>query len=75
VDTGLPKEARKMATGFGGGIGLFGDSCGALIGAVMAVSAVHEITAPHEGEGATIRKAGFVPLVQSDSQSTKGEVQ
>ena len=41
VDTGLPKEAKKMATGFGGGIGLFGDTCGALAGAVMAVSAVH----------------------------------
>lgn len=41
VDTGLPEEAKKLATGFGGGIGLFGDTCGALAGAVMAVSAVH----------------------------------
>jgi C_GCAxxG_C_C family probable redox protein len=41
VDTGLPPAVKKVATGFGGGIGLFGDTCGALAGAVMAVSAVH----------------------------------
>jgi C_GCAxxG_C_C family probable redox protein len=41
VDTGLPPEAKKLATGFGGGVGLYGDTCGALLGAVMAVSAVH----------------------------------
>lgn len=41
IETGLPVEAKKMATGFGGGVGLFGDTCGALTGAVMAVSAVH----------------------------------
>ena len=41
VDTGLPPEVKKVATGFGGGVGLFGDTCGALAGAVMAVSAVH----------------------------------
>lgn len=41
VETDLPIEAKKLATGFGGGIGLYGDTCGALAGAVMAVSAVH----------------------------------
>src|SRR5512136_2657535 len=41
IDTGLPPETTKLATGFGGGIGLFGDTCGALAGAVLAVSAVH----------------------------------
>jgi len=41
VDTGMPVAVKKCATGFGGGIGLFGDTCGALAGAVMAVSAVH----------------------------------
>jgi len=41
VDTGLPPESLKMATGFGGGIGLFGDTCGAITGAVLAVGAVH----------------------------------
>jgi C_GCAxxG_C_C family probable redox protein len=41
VDTGLPPEVRKVATGFGGGIGLYGDTCGALTGAVIAVGCVH----------------------------------
>jgi C_GCAxxG_C_C family probable redox protein len=50
VDTGLPPEAKKMATGFGGGIGLFGDTCGALAGAVMAVSAVHGRASLPEGD-------------------------
>lgn len=51
VDTGLPQDVKKMATGFGGGIGLYGDTCGALIGAVMAVSAVHGRSVLPEGEG------------------------
>jgi C_GCAxxG_C_C family probable redox protein len=51
VDTGLPAEVKKCATGFGGGIGLFGDTCGALAGAVMAVSAVHGRSNLPEGEG------------------------
>ena len=33
VETGLPPEVKKMATGFGGGVGLFGDTCGAVAGA------------------------------------------
>ena len=41
VDTGLPKTVQKMATGFGGGVGLYGDTCGAITGAVLAVGAVH----------------------------------
>jgi C_GCAxxG_C_C family probable redox protein len=41
VDTGLPRDALKLATGFGGGVGLFGDTCGAITGAVLAVGAVH----------------------------------
>ena len=41
VDTGLPRESLKLATGFGGGVGLFGDTCGAITGAVLAVGAVH----------------------------------
>ena len=51
IDTGLPPEAKKLATGFGGGIGLYGDTCGALVGAVMAVSAVHGRSSVPEGEG------------------------
>jgi C_GCAxxG_C_C family probable redox protein len=41
VDTGLPREVLRLATGFGGGVGLFGDTCGAVSGAVLAVGAVH----------------------------------
>jgi len=48
--TGLDPEAVSLATGFGGGIGLAGHSCGALIGAVMAVGAVHGRKNPLEGE-------------------------
>ena len=41
IETGLPKETLKLATGFGGGVGLFGDTCGAITGGVMALGAVH----------------------------------
>jgi len=51
IETGLPSEVKKLATGFGGGIGLYGDTCGALVGAVMAVSAVHGRSSLPEGEG------------------------
>ena len=51
IDTGLPAEVKKLATGFGGGIGLYGDTCGALVGAVMAVSAVRGRSSLPEGEG------------------------
>jgi len=37
----LPLDAWKLSTGFGGGIGLYGDTCGVLAGAAMAVGAVH----------------------------------
>jgi len=54
LDTGvapdLPPEAVALATGFGGGMGLSGNNCGALIGAVMAVGAVHGRKNPLEGE-------------------------
>ncbi|HSO67026.1 MAG TPA: C-GCAxxG-C-C family protein [Desulfatirhabdiaceae bacterium] len=51
IDTGLPQEAQKLATGFGGGVGLFGDTCGAVAGSVLAVSAVHGRSGLPEGEG------------------------
>ena len=50
IDTGLPPEVKKLATGFGGGVGLYGDTCGGIAGAVMAVSAVHGRTSLPEGE-------------------------
>ena len=40
IDTGFPQEIQKLATGFGGGVGLYGDTCGAISGAVMAVGAI-----------------------------------
>lgn len=51
IDTGLPPEAKKMATGFGGGVGLYGDTCGAITGAILAVGAVHGRSSLPEGEG------------------------
>jgi C_GCAxxG_C_C family probable redox protein len=37
----LSPDALKYASGFGGGVGLFGSMCGALSGAVIGVSGVH----------------------------------
>lgn len=37
----VPHECISMATGFGGGIGLSGNTCGALSGAIMSIGAVH----------------------------------
>lgn len=39
-DTGLPKEVIKLATGFGGGMGHTKNTCGAITGAVMGLSAI-----------------------------------
>ena len=41
IDTGLPHEAMRLMTGFGGGGGQFGDTCGALAGALAALGAVY----------------------------------
>jgi len=41
IETDLPPDVLRLSTGFGGGIGLHGDVCGALAGAVIAVGAVH----------------------------------
>jgi len=46
----LPPNTWKLSTGFGGGIGLYGDTCGALVGAVLAVSAVHGRSRLPDGE-------------------------
>lgn len=37
----MPKETVAMCTGFGGGIGLYGETCGALSAAIMANSAIY----------------------------------
>lgn len=41
IPTGLPSETMCLMTGFGGGGGLFGDTCGALVGAMAALGAVY----------------------------------
>ncbi len=50
LDLDLPPNAVRLATGFGGGVGLFGDTCGAVTGAVLAVSAAHGRRTLPEGE-------------------------
>ena len=53
IDTGIADidpATVSLATGFGGGLGLSGNNCGALIGAIMAVGAVHGRRNPLEGE-------------------------
>ena len=41
IPTGLPHECMCFMTGFGGGGGLFGDTCGSLVGAMAALGAVY----------------------------------
>lgn len=41
VDTGLPPETMCVVTGFESGGGLFGDTCGALAGAIAALGTVY----------------------------------
>jgi C_GCAxxG_C_C family probable redox protein len=41
IDTGLPHETMCLMSGFGGGGGHFGDTCGALVGAMAALGAVY----------------------------------
>jgi len=41
IDVQLPPETMCVVTGFGGGVGRFGDTCGALAGAVAALGAVY----------------------------------
>ncbi|OGP70055.1 MAG: hypothetical protein A2Z73_00700 [Deltaproteobacteria bacterium RBG_13_60_28] len=41
VETGLPVETMCVMTGFGAGVGYFGETCGALVGAMAALGAVY----------------------------------
>ena len=83
VETGLPPEVKKVATGFGGGVGLFGDTCGAVTGAVIAVGAVHGRSSPAgggaeggppEGRRSALREARPVPALQPDPEPHQGPV-
>lgn len=51
----LPKEVVAMATGFGGGMGLSGNTCGCLTGLMMAVGMVHGRSNPLAAESAKER--------------------
>jgi C_GCAxxG_C_C family probable redox protein len=46
----FPPETVALATAFGGGMGLSGGVCGALVGAIMGVGAVHGRKQPITGE-------------------------
>ena len=59
VDTGLPPETLCLMTGFGGGGGHFGDTCGALVGAMAALGAVYGRRAvPTDAKAATAELHG-----------------
>ncbi|MCP4683695.1 MAG: C_GCAxxG_C_C family protein [Desulfobacterales bacterium] len=53
IDTGVTdfsSEIVALATGFGGGMGLTGNNCGALTGGIMAIGTVHGRFNPMEKE-------------------------
>jgi C_GCAxxG_C_C family probable redox protein len=41
IDTGISPHTMCLMSGFGGGVGRFGDTCGALVGAMAALGAVY----------------------------------
>ncbi len=51
LDLDLQQDLVRLATGFGGGVGLYGDTCGAVSGAVLGMSAVHGRRTLPEAEG------------------------
>ena len=76
-ETGLPKEVVKLATGFGGGMGHTKNTCGAITGAVMALSAIvgRENPAAKEtvGERITELQQGIYPIVGKMVNEIKDE--
>lgn len=48
-DSLLPRESVALVTGFGGGIGVYGSACGALLGGMAALGVVHGRRDPFEG--------------------------
>jgi C_GCAxxG_C_C family probable redox protein len=63
----MPKEAVKLATAFGGGMGHTKNTCGAITGAVMALSAMVGRENPMEKETMAERvqelQQGIYPVV------------
>jgi C_GCAxxG_C_C family probable redox protein len=41
IATGISPQTMCLMSGFGGGVGLFGDTCGSLVGAIAALGAVY----------------------------------
>ena len=76
VDTGLPLEPMCLMTGFGGGRGHFGDTCGALVGGIAALGAVYgrrEIPPnPKAGNEETARAARPLQAIQPPAQRIQG---
>jgi len=75
VETGLPAEAKKMATGFGGGGGLYGDTCGALTGQLSpwepstdapSCRRIRPESGGQERKPAALRQARVIQVIQSD---------
>jgi len=48
-DPGLPRDSVALVTGFGGGIGVYGSACGALLGGMAALGLVHGRKDPFQG--------------------------
>lgn len=76
-DTGLPKEVVKLATGFGGGMGHTKNTCGAITGAVMALSAIvgreNPVAKETVGERITELQQGIYPIVGKMVNEIKDE--
>ena len=72
VDVELPHETMCLMTGFGGGGGLFGDTCGALVGAMAALGAVYgrrDFPADLQGlPGGILRQTRPLPRLQPAAQ-------
>ena len=77
-DTGLPKEVLKLSTGFGGGMGHTKNTCGAITGAVMALSAIVGRENPLAKETVPERIAelqqGIYPVVGKMVNEIKDEI-
>jgi len=49
VSTDVPASAAALATPFGGGVGIRGENCGALMGGLMGLALVYGRSNPEEG--------------------------
>lgn len=49
VSTDLPASVAALATPFGGGVGIRGENCGALLGGLMGLALVYGRSDPEEG--------------------------